>query len=189
MTRERLATAFKLFRTIFLLSAMTFGGGYVIISYMRRRFVDELKMLSEDEMMDLAAIAQTAPGSIAVNASILIGYRLLGVAGALISVLAAALPPLIIICVVYAFYDVVKDHRVTRAIMHGMRAAVAAVIVDVALSMQVKLFTARKLVPILIMAAAFVSTYFLKVNVAFILLGSALVGIVYGRVVRARSAI
>ena len=82
-----------LFFSSLKLSAFTFGGGYVIIPLMRKTFVEKYHWLSENEMMDLTAIAQSAPGAIAVNAAILVGYRIAGVVGALITVLGTVLPP------------------------------------------------------------------------------------------------
>ena len=87
----------QLFLSTFKLSACTFGGGFVIIPLMRERFVKELHWIEEEEMLDLTAIAQSSPGSIAINASILVGYNVAGIPGALITVVGAALPPLIII--------------------------------------------------------------------------------------------
>ena len=77
----------KLFTSTFYLSAFTFGGGYVIIPLMRKKFVEQFHWIEETEMLDLTAIAQSAPGPIAVNASSLIGYRLAGFAGAMVSTL------------------------------------------------------------------------------------------------------
>ena len=74
----------KLFGATFTLSAFTFGGGYVSVPLMRQKFVEKYHWIEEEEIMDLTAIAQSAPGPIAVNASILIGYRLAGVFGALL---------------------------------------------------------------------------------------------------------
>ena len=68
-----------LFTSTFTLSAFTFGGGFVIIPLMRKKFVEQLHWIDEEEMMDLTAIAQSSPGAIAVNASILVGYRVAGV--------------------------------------------------------------------------------------------------------------
>ena len=90
----------QLFLSTFKLSACTFGGGFVIIPLMRERFVKELHWIDEEEMLDLTAIAQSSPGSIAINASILVGYHVAGIPGALITVVGAALPPLIIISII-----------------------------------------------------------------------------------------
>ena len=81
----------KLFLSTLSLSAFTFGGGYVIISLMKTKFVDELHWITEDEMLDMTAIAQSSPGAIAVNGAIVVGYKLAGIPGVLISVLGAIL--------------------------------------------------------------------------------------------------
>lgn len=86
-----------------MLSAFTFGGGYVIVPLMRKKFVEQYKWIEEEEMLDLVAISQSCPGAIAVNASVLIGYRVGGVAGALATVLGTSLPPLIILSVNFVF--------------------------------------------------------------------------------------
>ena len=90
----------KLFLSTLQLSACTFGGGFVIIPLMRRKFVEELHWIEEEEMMDLTAIAQSSPGAIAVNASLLVGYRVAGIFGALITVSGTVLPPLVIISII-----------------------------------------------------------------------------------------
>ena len=75
-----------LFKSMFVLSACTFGGGFVIVSLMKKKYVEELEWLEEDEMLDVTAITQSAPGPLPVNASVIIGYRLSGIVGSLIAV-------------------------------------------------------------------------------------------------------
>ena len=87
----------KLFLSTFYLSAFTFGGGYVIVPLMRKKFVNEYGWIDENEMIDLIAIAQSAPGVIAINASLIIGYKLAGILGAIVALVGTVLPPLIII--------------------------------------------------------------------------------------------
>ena len=94
-----------LFKTVFILSACTFGGGFVIVSLMKKKFVEELKWLDEDEMLDVTAITQSAPGPLPVNASVIIGYRIAGVLGSLTAVLGTILPPMIIISIISEFYE------------------------------------------------------------------------------------
>ena len=72
----------KLFFSTLYLSAFTFGGGYVIVTLMKQKFVDELHWIEEEEMLDLIAIAQSSPGAIAVNGAIVVGYKLAGMIGA-----------------------------------------------------------------------------------------------------------
>ena len=95
-------TLWILFKTCFVISACTFGGGMVIISMLQKKFVEELKWIGQEEVMDLVAIAQSCPGVMAVNTSIIIGYRIAGVAGSLITVGGTILPPMIILTIVSA---------------------------------------------------------------------------------------
>ena len=93
-------TYLQLFLSTFRISACTFGGGFVIVPLLRRRFVEELGWINEQEMLDLTAIAQSSPGPIAVNAAILVGYRAAGLSGALVTLLGSVLPPLMIISLI-----------------------------------------------------------------------------------------
>ena len=75
----------RLFISTLYLSAFTFGGGYVIVSLLKKKFVDEYHWIENDEMLDLVAIAQSAPGAIAVNGAIVVGYKLAGRIGAFVA--------------------------------------------------------------------------------------------------------
>ena len=90
----------KLFFSTLYISSFTFGGGFVIVTFMKRKFVDELHWIDEQEMLDLAALAQSSPGAIAVNAAILVGWRVCGFAGMLTAVLGTILPPMLILSVI-----------------------------------------------------------------------------------------
>lgn len=83
----------KLFFTMLYISTFTFGGGFVIITFMKKKFVDELHWIDETEMLDLTALAQSSPGAIAVNAAILVGWRVAGFPGMAVAVLATIIPP------------------------------------------------------------------------------------------------
>lgn len=124
-----------LFWSTFRLSACTFGGGYVIVPLMRKTFVEKLHWIDEGEMMDFTAIAQSTPGAMAVNASILVGYRMAGVPGALVTVGGTVLPPLIIISVISLFYQAFRANPIVNLAMTGMLAGVAAVLCDVVYTM------------------------------------------------------
>ena len=165
-----------LFRSTFLISAFTFGGGYVIIPLMRKRFVEELGWISEQEMLDMIAIAQSSPGPIAVNASILIGYRLAGIAGAFCTILGTVLPPLAIITAVSVFYEAFRSSRIAGALMLGMQAGVAAVILDVVLNMAAGVVKLRKALPILVMLGAFAAVRSLQICAPRIILTCGAIG-------------
>ncbi len=180
MKRENREKGFflKLFWSTFTLSAFTFGGGYVIIPLMRKKFVEQYHWIEEEEMLDLTAIAQSSPGAIAVNASILIGYRLAGIPGALLTILGTVLPPLIILSIISLFYQAFRDSQAVSAVMKGMQAGVAAVIADVVLTMGINVFREKKALPILIMFAVFIASYFFNVNIILIVVLCGLIGVI-----------
>ncbi len=167
----------KLFFSTFYLSAFTFGGGYVIVTLLKNKFVDELHWIDDNEMLDLVAIAQSAPGPIAVNGAIVIGYRIAGLAGVFVSVLGAALPPFLILTVVSGFYAAFRKNFVISAMLSGMKSGVSAVIISVVYDMGSGVVRTGDRVLIFIMVLAFVLNYFYKVNVVFIILGAAAFGI------------
>ena len=160
----------KLFLSTFQLSACTFGGGFVIIPLMRRKFVEDLGWIGEQEMLDLTAIAQSSPGAIAVNASILVGYRVAGLGGALLTVLGTVLPPLIIISVISLFYAAFRDNVYVNMAMTGMLAGVAAVICDVVINMGRSVLRLKRVLPVLVMGGAFTAVYWFGVNIILVIL-------------------
>ncbi len=168
----------QLFLSTLKLSACTFGGGFVIIPLMRRRFVEELGWIEEQEMMDLAAIAQSSPGAIAVNASILVGYHVAGVAGALLTVVGTILPPLVIISIISFFYQAFRSNAIVNMAMAGMLAGVAAVIFDVVINMSKTIIKKKRILPLIVMAGAFVAARFFDVNIIVIILVCGVIGAV-----------
>lgn len=127
-------------------------------------------------MLDLVAIGQSAPGPIAVNTSILVGYRMAGIPGAFLSVLGTVLPPLIIITVISYFYIAFRDNRIIQALLKGMQAGVAAVILDVVINMASKIIKNKHVLPICVMALAFIAAALLNVNIVIILLVCGILG-------------
>lgn len=159
-----------LFWSTFQLSACTFGGGFVIIPLMRKKFVEELGWIGEQEMMDLTAIAQSSPGAIAVNASILVGYHAAGIPGALVTVVGTVLPPLLIISVISLSYAAFRDNAFVNMAMTGMLAGVAAVICDVVITMAKSIFQQKRLLPVAVLLASFVAVRFFEVNIILVIL-------------------
>lgn len=173
---KNLETYKKLFTSTFYLSAFTFGGGYVIIPLMKKKFVDDLHWLMDEEMMNLAAIAQSAPGAVAVNASILLGYRIAGLKGALVTIVGTVLPPLLILSVISMFYVAFRDNVIVQAVLKAMQAAVAAVICDVVISMTSSLMKEKQVISMMVMVSAFIANYFYQVNVILIVIACGIFG-------------
>ena len=159
----------ELFLSTFRLSACTFGGGFVIIPLMRKKFVEELGWIEEEEMMDLTAIAQSSPGAIAVNAAILVGYHVAGIPGALLTILGTVLPPLIIISVISFFYQQFRDDAIVNVAMAGMLAGVAAVICDVVINMGKRIFQTKRILPVLALLGSFAAVRFFDVSIMIVI--------------------
>lgn len=158
-TESKAAILWQLFKATFLLSAFTFGGGFVIVSLMKKKFVEELGWLEEDEMLDITAIAQSSPGPIPINASVILGYRMCGLPGTLVAILGTALPPMIIISVISMFYVQFRSNPIIALALQVMRAGVAAVIFDVVINLAKNVIKTRRTMYIGLMIAAFVARH------------------------------
>ncbi|MBR2410319.1 MAG: chromate transporter [Clostridia bacterium] len=173
---QKLNILTKLFFTMLYISSFTFGGGFVIVTLMKKKFVDEMQLLDEQEMLDITSIAQSTPGAIAVNAAVIVGKKLAGSSGIAAAVLGTVLPPIVIISVISLFYNAFSENYYVSLILSGMQAGIAAVILDVVCSLSEKSFRNKKLLDILLIITAFVLVFFFKVNVIIIILSAAVIG-------------
>lgn len=177
MKQEKFKTLWTLFFSMLYISAFTFGGGFVIVTFMKRKFVDELHWISEQEMLDMTALAQSSPGAIAVNAAILVGWKVGGFTGMLAAVLGTVIPPMVILSLISLGYQAFASNRYVALVLKGMSCGVAAVILDVSVSLGTSVLKERQWIHAAVMAGAFIATFFLKVNVAWIILAAAAVGL------------
>ena len=172
-----------IYRTLFFstlkLSACTFGGGFVIVALMRKKFTDELHWIEEQEMLDLTALAQSAPGPMAVNLSILVGYRAAGVSGALTAIFGTVLPPLVIISVISLFYAAIRDNPIVNLAMGGMMAGAAAVVCDVVLTRTLKIIREKRIFPVLVLLGAFAGIHVFHQNIMLVLLLCGAAGVIH----------
>lgn len=152
-----------------LISAFTFGGGYVVVPMIRKYFVQQKKLFTEEELMDMAAVAQSAPGAIAVNLSALAGQRAAGTAGIVVSAAAAVFPPLVILSVISFCYAAFSRNMMIAAALKGMQAGAAAYILDFVADMTGMIIKERSRFLTLLAPASFFAAFFWHWNVAFIL--------------------
>jgi len=165
---------FQLFWTNFTISLCTFGGGYVIAGFMKDSFVDKLHWIDNEEMLDIIALAQSAPGAIAVNTAILVGWKTAGFAGMLVSVLGTILPPLLVLGVISRFYEAFISNRYAALLLRGMQAGVTALIVSAVTDM---ILPQKNSVLWLLLAALACGLSLAGVNVMYIILGAIVLGL------------
>lgn len=170
MKFKKLKLYLSLFRITFSISAFTFGGGYIVIPMMRKYFVNDLELISEQELLDMAAIAQSTPGAIAVNIAVLVGYRISGIIGAIITCIGTVLPPLLILSTISLFYKSFRDNRAISAILKGMEAGVAATIVDLVIDMGQGILNEKNLLLTLMAPIAFLASFVFNINVLVIII-------------------
>lgn len=168
----------NLFKSMFVLSSCTFGGGFVIVSLMKKKFVEELGWLDEDEMLDITAITQSSPGPLPVNASVIIGYRMCGILGSVIAILGTIIPPMVIISIISVFYTEFRTNKYIAIALQVMRAGVAAVIFDVVINLMKNVLKTKRYIYIAMMIVGFIATYLLKVSAMNVILVCLLIGIV-----------
>ena len=178
----------KLFKSTFILSASTFGGGFVIVSLMKKKFVDELKWLEEEEMLDITAIAQSSPGPIPVNASVILGYRMHGVIGSLVAIAGTIIPPMVIISIISVFYTQFRENQAIAIALQVMRVGVAAVILDVVFNLANNVFNSKSKFYITLMFVAFIAAFFFDVSAMLIILICLTIGIIDAFIEHAKQA-
>lgn len=166
----------KIFWSTFYLSAFTFGGGYVIVSLMKKKFVDEYHWI-EEEMLDLVAIAQSAPGAIAVNGAIVIGYKLAGISGILTAIAGTVIPPFLIISILSAGYQAFRSNQIISLMLEGMQAGVGAVIASVTYDMGAGIVKKKDALSYVLMVGAFIASCVFGVNVVYVILICGIVGV------------
>ena len=160
MTWEKVKLLSWLFKTDVLVSSFSFGGGYVVLPMIRRYFVEEKGLFGEDELMDMAAGAQSSPGAIAA-----------GTAGAVVAGIAAVLPPLVILSIVSACYRQLVSNPAVAAVLKGMEAGVAALIVDVVWYMSGIVAAKKEPLPVLMIPAAFAASFLFDLGALTVIVG------------------
>ena len=170
MKANKLKDLTWLFFINIFISSFRFGGGYVVVSMVRKYFVEKRKIFNESDLITMSAISQTTPGAIAINLAAVAGYKVAGTIGTIVSCIGAIIPPITILAVVSLWYQVFSTNHIIMAILKGMQAGIAAIIVDILIGMtraineqHSKLLTA--MIPI-----TFIASYIFKVNIVVIIL-------------------
>ena len=171
----------ELFKSTFLISAFTVGGGFVIIPLLRAKYVDEYGWLDDKETLNLVSIAQSMPGVVACNSAIMLGYRMAGLAGTLTALLATILPPLITISIISCFYDLFAHNEYVRYALKGMQCGATAIIINVAYDLLKKQLKKKLALPLAIIAATFIANHFFGLNIMLLVVLDGLIGLAFMR--------
>lgn len=117
---------FELFMVFFRIGAFTIGGGYAMVPLIQEEICSRKKWSSDEEFLDIIAIAQSLPGVLAVNTASILGYKLFGIPGVLAAVLGAVMPSFVIILVIAVFFTQFAQYEATELVFRGVRPAVAS---------------------------------------------------------------
>lgn len=159
-----------LFKSMFTTSAFTLGGGLVFLPILKEKFVDKLGWIKEDEIYDMFAIVQSVPGIIAINVSLLLGKRVAGNKGMIISMIGMILPPFIILYIISYFYNLFIANPIIINLLFALQACVAALIISVALSMFNTILKEDKMYNIVLFSIVFILIFFFEINVFYIII-------------------
>ena len=169
----------ELFKTFFKIGAFTLGGGYAMIPLIERKVVDEKGWVSEKELLDLIAVAQSCPGIFAVNISIFIGLKRKGNKGAVVSAIGTCLPSFLCILAIALVFQQFRENAYVEHFFHGIRPAVVALIALPVFRMAKSARISRYNVWIPIVAAFLI--WMLGVSPIFVVLVAGVSGYVYGK--------
>lgn len=173
---EHDSVKWQLFATFFKIGAFTFGGGYAMIPLIQKEMVERKKWITEKEIMDVVAIAETTPGPIAVNAATFVGYKVAGVTGAGIATFGLVLPPFVIIFLIATILRPFMDYPIVEHAFWGVRIAVLALITKTFFMMTKQ--CPKHILSWLVAIGAFVAVAICHVNVVFVVLAAAVVGMI-----------
>jgi len=175
----------ELFLTSLKIGLFTFGGGYAMIPLIQKETVEKHHWISNDDILDIVAIAESTPGPIAINSATFVGYKIAGFAGALISTVAMILPSFVIILSISYVLREFENNIYVQYAFNGIRACVLALILKALLTMYRQV--PKQVFFCLLMAYALIATAFLKLNVLIVIISCALAGLIFS-IVTERSA-
>ena len=132
---EKLRKILTLFLTFFKIGAFTFGGGYAMIPLIQKEVVENKKWITDDDILEIIAIAESTPGPIAINSATFVGYRVCGFWGAFFSTLGVVLPSFVIILIISFILNEFQNIKAVQYAFEGIRAGVLALLVKALLGM------------------------------------------------------
>ena len=166
----------SLFWTFFKIGGFTFGGGYAMIPLIQKEAVEKKGWVTDDDILEIIAIAESTPGPIAINSATFVGYRTAGFFGAACATFGVVLPSFVIILMISFVLTQFQELKAVQYAFNGIRAGVLALLFKALWTMYKK--SPKGWVSYVVMAGAFVLTAFLEVNVLWVIVACAVFGLV-----------
>ncbi len=176
--------ALQLFSVFFKIGAFTFGGGYAMIPFIQKETAEKRKWITEEEILEIIAIAESTPGTIAINSATFVGYRVAGFWGSAFATFGVVLPSFLIISIIAMLLQNFADLEPVRFAFFGIRAGVLALLFKALWTMYKK--APKNLISYIIMGASFLAVAILKINVLMVLIGCALTGLISSLIMERR---
>lgn len=173
---DRRKKLLQLFLTFFKIGAFTFGGGYAMIPLIQRETVETHGWISDDDILEIVAIAESTPGPIAINSSTFIGYKVGGVLGAACATFGTVLPSFVVITLIFYLLREFQDIQAVQYAFNGIRAGVLALVVKAWWNMFKK--SKKNAFTYTVAALAFIAVCIFDVNVLWVIAICAVIGLV-----------
>ena len=166
----------NLFWSFCRIGGLTFGGGYAMLPMLQKEVVETHKWATEQELLDYYAVGQATPGVIAVNTATFIGYKEKGILGAIFATSGVVFPSLAIIMSIAGFIDSFSDLNIVQHAFSGIRVAVGVLILNALVNL-VK-GSVKDILGIILFVATFIISIVFNISVVYIVVASALIGII-----------
>ncbi len=181
---SRLKRILTLFLTFFKIGAFTFGGGYAMIPLIQREVSEKRKWITDEDILEIIAIAESTPGPIAINSATFVGYKTAGFWGAFGATLGVVLPSFVIIFALSGILNAVDDFKAVKYAFIGIRAGVLGLIVKALFTMYKK--CKKNLISYIVMAGSFILAAILDIDVLIVVICCAVFGLVTSLVAERR---
>ena len=181
---DKLKKALQLFLTFFKIGAFTFGGGYAMIPLIQKEVVEEKKWITDDDILEIIAIAESTPGPIAINSATFVGYRVCGFWGSFFATLGVVLPSFVIILIISFVLNEFQNIKAVQYAFNGIRAGVLALLIKALWGMYKK--TPKNIVSYIVIALSFIAVAIIDVPVLLVIIGCALFGLISSIIISRR---
>ncbi|MBP3937813.1 MAG: chromate transporter [Clostridia bacterium] len=175
----------QLFVTFLKIGAFTFGGGYAMIPIIQKEIVEKKKWITDDDILEIIAIAESTPGPIAINSATFVGYRVAGFWGAFFATTGVVLPSFVIILIISFVLREFQSIKAVQYAFNGIRAGVLALLIKALVGMYKK--APKNLVSYIVIASSFIITAFFDINVLFVIIGCAVFGLITSALAKRRN--